>query len=123
MSKDEFHIGVALFRAWQTTIQTGMGAWYEMTKYNGTQQKSENQLKKGEIFLSTWSFGEIFCTTTHRVRWQLVRHQEFLPRDLANRYKRFRAGLSQPRVPSSEVEETPPPQVSLQDDTSTEPVS
>lgn len=37
----DFYIGIALFRAWQMTVQAGMGAWYEMTKYN-IKGKSEN---------------------------------------------------------------------------------
>lgn len=51
--KGEFHVGVALFRAWQATVQAGMGAWQEMNKYSGTTQKSVNQLIKEEIFLRT----------------------------------------------------------------------
>lgn len=56
----------------------------------------------------------MFCTTEHGVRWQLVPHRDFLPRDLANRYKRIRAAQPQPVLPSEVEEDTQPPIVSSQ---------
>jgi hypothetical protein len=50
--------------------------------------------------MATWTHGGIFCkNNTGRIRWQIVPHRDFLPRDLANRYKSFRAGLTQPSLP------------------------
>lgn len=92
----DFHIGVALFRAWQTTVQAGMGAWMDLTKYS-SQQKSEQQMLREKAFLKTWSHGNLFCSIEKGLHWNLAPHRDFLPRDLANRYKQFRSGLTQPR--------------------------
>lgn len=63
-----------------------MGTWYEMTKYN-IGHNSKNHLQK---FLATWSYGEIFWRTNIDIKWQPVSHKDFLPWELANRYKSFR---------------------------------
>lgn len=95
---------MALFRAWQTTVQSGMGAWQEMTKYNGANPKSKRQLQKEEAFLNTWSFGNLFCSRRKGVSWNLVPHPEFLSKNLANRYKRFREEQPRPCSPAAEPE-------------------
>jgi hypothetical protein len=89
----DFHIRVALYLAWQQTIQIGMGQWYELTKYNGDREKSNKQQQKEEEFLVTWSYGGVFCSTDRDIRWHIAPHREFLSRDLANRYRSFRLGL------------------------------
>lgn len=89
-------------------MQSGMGAWRELTKYNSG-QKSDSQHLKEAIFLSTWSEGEVFCSTSKGVQWNVVPHRDFLPRDLANRFRQFRSGLSQPRLSVSSQGGSPTP--------------
>lgn len=82
----------------QSLADYRVGAWYELNKYNSG-HKSENQRQKETMFLNTWSYGGIFCHTINRIKWQLVPHREFLLKDLANQYKSFCSGLTQPHSP------------------------
>jgi hypothetical protein len=98
LRRGDFHVGIALSRAWQTIVQAGMGAWQELTKFNG-EETSEKQKQKEESFIRTWSHGGIFCKTERGISWQIVPHRDFLTRNLANRYKSFRAGIHQLAAP------------------------
>jgi hypothetical protein len=76
----DFHIGVALFHAWQTIVQTAMEAWYDLTKYNSDKPKLAKQRKKEKEFIDMWSYRGIFCRTDNtRIRWQIVPHANFSP--------------------------------------------
>ena len=105
----EFQVGFALFRAWQMTVQAGMGAWQLLTQAKAG-PKSRNQIEREAAFISTWSFGNIFCKTANGIHWQLVPHNEFLTRDMANRYSRFRPPQPTPPSPGRMVHPPSPAQ-------------
>jgi hypothetical protein len=75
-----------------------MGAWQELTKFNG-EETLEKQKQKEESFIRTWSHRGIFCRTERGISWQIVLHRDFLTHNLANRYKSFRVGISKLAAP------------------------
>ncbi|KAG0573469.1 hypothetical protein KC19_VG181100 [Ceratodon purpureus] len=86
-----FHIGVALFRAWQLTIQSGMGAWRELQNHI-SEPKTRRQMEKEAAFIKIWTHKGVFCKSDGRLKWQMAPHHQFLPKDLANLYRSFRGG-------------------------------
>lgn len=59
--EEKFNLASALFRAWQTTIQIGMAAWYEIVKYRGRR----NQQRRAQLednCISIWTKGNIFSS-------------------------------------------------------------
>lgn len=85
-----FHLGVAIYRAWQMTVQVGMAAWAELQKY----KRKRNPLKHAameDLFLQIWTQGQLFCTAPDgRPRWKPTPHPEFFAENLANRYSSAR---------------------------------
>ncbi|KAG0596058.1 hypothetical protein M758_UG220700 [Ceratodon purpureus] len=90
---EHFHVGVALFRASQLTIQSGMGAWKHLTCHRKGGGKSKKQQAREDAFLLTWGRGNLFCKVEGRPKWQPVPHHLFLPKDICNKYNEFRANL------------------------------
>lgn len=79
----EFHLGTTLFRAWQLTVQAGMGAYRAMIRYMKPPLSERSQAKIAN-FTKVWTHGQIFCRNERGLKWQMAPHPIFLSRDLAN---------------------------------------
>jgi hypothetical protein len=76
-----FHLGITLFRFWQTTIQTCMAAWKELHRFKRSDRKQEElvaNLKK------LWTQGGLLCRDSSRLQWQIVSNNYYLPGHMAN---------------------------------------
>ena len=83
-SEEAFSLASALFNAWQTTIQIGMAAWYEVVKYRNVRgQRKQAQLE--EVITNIWTEGNIFCEKgpLNTLRWKFTPDETFLPAGLA----------------------------------------
>lgn len=89
-SDEKFNLSSALFSAWQTTIQIGMAAWYEVKKFRNVRgQRKQSQLE--ESFTNTWTKGSIFSVKGHNIiHWRFTPDETFLPKDMAREAARLR---------------------------------
>lgn len=86
MRDGAFHIGIALFRAWQVTVQVGMGAWRELQK-NRRKRNPEKHSAMEQLFLLIWCQANLFCSNqAGKPQWNPAPNHEFLPREFARRY-------------------------------------
>lgn len=78
-----FSLSSALYTAWQNTIQIGMAAWFEVTKFRHVRgQQKQNQLE--ETFTNIWTAGEIFSTKRQNsMVWKFTPDDTFLPKGMA----------------------------------------
>jgi hypothetical protein len=58
LREGQFHVGVALFRAWQTTIQVGMATWKELHKQIRFVKTLDNLICE---FKQVWTQGNLLC--------------------------------------------------------------
>lgn len=81
-----FHVGVAIFRAWQTTVQVGMAAWRELQRFR-RQRNSQKHYAMEALFLDIRSQGELFCSSNGSIpRWKPTPHHEFLSKEFFSRF-------------------------------------
>lgn len=59
---------MALFWAWQLTMQAGMGAWKDLQSVV-EDPKSKKQLEKEANFISIWSHEGVFYKYENRLKW------------------------------------------------------
>ena len=91
----DFHLGVALFRAWQLTVQSGLGAYKAMIRYMKPPLSERAQAKIAN-FTKVWTHGGIFCKNEGGLKWQMAPNPLFLSRELANACRRC------PPIPSDD---------------------
>jgi hypothetical protein len=81
-----FHIGIALYKSWQVTVQVGMSVWTELQRF-----RSKRSLKKHSemerILLDIWCQGGLFCSNDGgKPQWKPAPHLSYLTQDYSNRY-------------------------------------
>ncbi|KAG0597473.1 hypothetical protein M758_UG341900 [Ceratodon purpureus] len=83
----KFHLDLAIFKAWQLTVQSVMGAWRELLKY-AKHPKSEKQRGRENHFKTIWSNGGVFLKLKgDKLHWKIVPNMHFLPKNLANKLR------------------------------------
>lgn len=75
-----------MYRAWQATIQVGMGALTELQKFKKQRATDHHSAMKTK-FLTIWTQADVFCWRQTHPNWKLLLHRDFLPREFANRLK------------------------------------
>lgn len=79
-----FHVGVAIFRSWQITVQVGMGAWRELQRYK-RKRASEAHATMEQRFMEIWTVGDLFCSDRGGTpAWHPAPSPEYLPRDYSD---------------------------------------
>ena len=91
-----FHIGVALYKSWQCTVQVGMAAWRQLQKFKKKRDPSKHAEMEAS-FTAIWCQADLFCSDVgSKPKWHPTPHREFLPRALANRYSSARIDRTVP---------------------------
>lgn len=84
--EEKFNLTSALYRAWQTTIQIGMAAWYEIQKFRG-RRNQQRQLQLEEACIRIWTKGNIFANESQgNIQWKHTPDSTFLKRELAEEF-------------------------------------
>lgn len=99
LKEGNFHVGIILFKAWQTTAQIGMAAWRQLLKF----KRKRNPQKHAEMertLLLIWGQGNIFCSPQGRIPiWRPIPRHSFLPRELATKLRSTRVRVRVPGLP------------------------
>lgn len=104
-----FNLASAMHNAWQTTIQIGMAAWYEIRKFRD-KRKQQRQAQLEETFINIWTEGEIFSSKHDgSIHWKFTLDASFLTKELAeevtttrDQRRRRRTSPSSPRSPAGQ---------------------
>lgn len=79
MRNETFHLGTAMHQAWRTVIQIGVASWRKIWKH------TETAPHQTEVFTTTWTASQAFCSMNDKLVWHFILPNEFLPQDLARR--------------------------------------
>lgn len=79
--EERFNLYSAMYKAWQTTIQIGMVAWYEVVKLRG-KRNQQRQAQLEEVCSNIWTKGNIFSSKTHNaIQWKFTPDAVFISRE------------------------------------------
>lgn len=85
-----FHIGVALYRVWQTTVQVDKAAWTELQRFR-KKRSPEKQGMMESLFMDIWAQGYLFCSNSRGApQWKPTPPPQFLFQDLADKFSSTR---------------------------------
>jgi hypothetical protein len=80
MNGNAFHLGKALYYAWQTTVHVGMEVWEDITRHNRSGRRINAMQDK---FFEIWGKEGVFCTVGGLPKWHTLPPECFLPFHLA----------------------------------------
>lgn len=85
-----FHIGVALYKARQCTVQVGMAAWRQLQRFRKKCDPSKHADMES-AFITIWCQRSILCVNKGgKPSWIPTLHHDFLTRDFANHFALIR---------------------------------
>jgi hypothetical protein len=110
LRKWHFHLGIILFRSWQTTVHVGMVAWKELHGFKKSNRKQKKLVAK---FKKVWTQGGLFYKNSGRLHWQIMLNSYYIPKHMVD----HRSGLLiRPLVQVFSVHESNTNNNSLRDD-------
>lgn len=120
LKQGDFHVGVVLFRSWQTTTQIGMAAWRQLQKFRN-KRNPRKHAKMEETLLNLRSQGNLFCISRGRKPiWKIILQHSFLPREVATKLRSCKVPVRTPGLPGyvSQIEESSSRDIDSADNTS-----